>query len=110
MRRRHSSRSVVMWGRGDVSTSSSGENLLPLRVGLVQSDNSIVALRANQTRFPAALRVVVDVVDHADGQVELTPDLLVVEMAIEIDPFAAVCAPCLPAIGLGDAGGVKSGS
>jgi hypothetical protein len=75
------------------------------RIAAMKPDNSVVAFRADEARFSATFRVVIDMVDYARGQGKALPYLLLVQAAVEIDPFAAVRCPRLPAKGLRNASG-----
>ncbi len=75
------------------------------RIAPMEAHYAIVAFRADKARFSATLRVVIDMADHARGQIELLANLLFVKVAGEVDPFAAVCRPRLPAIRFRNAAG-----
>jgi hypothetical protein len=72
----------------------------------VQPDNPVVTCCADKAGLSPAFRIVVDVVDHALGQFKLVSNYLGIQVAIEIDPFAAICRPRLAAEGFRDAGGM----
>ena len=62
--------------------------------------HSVQTKPASRPLFESSLNVAA-----ADGQIELLANLLLVQVAVEVDPFAAVRRPRLPAISLGNAAG-----
>ena len=59
-------------------------------VTLVDAHEGVVALRADEAGFLAVVGAEVIVVDDARGEGDALADAGLIEIAIEVDPFAAV--------------------
>ena len=75
----------------------------------MDAHDGVLALGTDETRFLAIVRAEVVVVDYARGEGDSLADAGLIEVAIEINPFAAVGRPGLAAEGFWEARGDELG-